>query len=298
MTSTAFPYVKDRVRVLGREMAVVDVGDGDPIVLLHGNPTSSYVWRNVIPHLEGYGRCVAPDLIRMGDSDKLPHSGPTSYTFAQHGWYLDALLTALGVQERVTLVLHDWGSGLGFDWARRHRRSVRGIAYMEALVRPLQWDEFPEVVRGLFPALRPEARLTMVLEQNVFVEQILPARVLRKLGDDEMAAYRRPFARPGEDRRPTLSWPRQIPIGGEPPDVAVSVQAYADWLSTAAVPKLFINGEPGSVLTGASREFCRSWPSQREVTVRGAHFLQEDSPDEVGRAIADWLSGLLGQAEW
>jgi len=292
MISAAFPFDKRRISVLGHEMAVVNVGDGDPIVFLHGNPTSSYVWRNVIPHLLALGRCIAPDLIGMGDSDKLAISGSGSYTFAEHRRFLDDLLTNLGVRERVTLVLHDWGSGLGFDWARRHSRSVIGIAYMEALVRPLRWEGFPETVRGLFQALRSEAGEAMVLEQNVFVDQVLPAGVLRQLSHDEMAAYRRPFARPGEDRRPTLSWPRQIPIDGEPADVAESVQAYADWISTAGVPKLFINGEPGAALTGGSREFCRAWPFQREVTVPGAHFLQEDSPDAIGRAVADWLTDI------
>ena len=297
MISAHFPFDKRRVRVLGRDMAVVDVGVGDPIVFLHGNPTSSYVWRNVIPHLLGSGRCIAPDLIGMGDSDKLPESGPASYSFAEHARFLDALLAALSVRERMTLVLHDWGSGLGFDWARRHAQSVRGIAYMEALVRPLRWVEFPDAARGLFQALRSEAGEAMALEQNVFVEQVLPAGVTRALSDDEMATYRRPFARRGENRRPTLSWPRQIPIDGEPADVARSVQAYADWLATTAVPKLFVNGEPGSVLTGASREFCRTWPCQREVTVPGLHFLQEDSPDAVGRAIAGWLSGVAEPAK-
>lgn len=295
MISADFPFDKRRVRVLGHAMAVVDIGEGEPIVFLHGNPTSSYLWRNVIPHLLGSGRCIAPDLIGMGGSDKLPDSGPASYSFAEHARFLDDLLEALGVQERVTLVLHDWGSGLGFDWARRHPRSIRGIAYMEALVRPLSWDEFPAPARGLFQAIRSEAGEAMVLEHNIFVEQLLPSGVMRTLSDDEIEAYRRPFASPGEDRRPTLSWPRQIPIDGEPADVAESVQAYARWLSTSAVPKLFINGEPGSALTGASRDFCRTWPSQHEVTVPGAHFLQEDSPDAVGCAIAEWLSGVAAQ---
>jgi haloalkane dehalogenase len=286
-------FDKRRVSVFGREMAVADVGQGDPIVFLHGNPTSSYMWRNVVPYVQEFGRCIAPDLIGMGDSDKLPNSGPGRYTFSEHRQFLDELLAKLGVGDKATLVLHDWGSALGFDWARRHPQSVRGIAYMEALVRPLLWNEFPEPVRALFLALRSPAGESMVLEQNIFVEQVLRAGVLRPLSNDEMAHYRRPFETPGEDRRPTLSWPREIPIDGEPADVAESVQAYASWLTTAEVPKLFINGDPGAVLTGGAGEFCRSWLHQQEVTVRGGHFLQEDSPDEVGCAIADWFTSLV-----
>jgi len=273
-------------------MAYVEVGTGDPIVFLHGNPTSSYLWRNVIPHLEGAGRCIAPDLIGMGDSAKLPESGSGSYTFVEHRRYLDALLAALGVNERVTLVLHDWGSALGFDWANRHRDAVKGIVYMEAIVQPRTWNDWPEATRRIFQALRSEAGEQMVLEQNFFVETLLPRAVLRRLTDEEMAHYRRPFAEPGEGRRPMLTWPRQIPVDGEPVDVAEIVNAYAVWLAHSTVPKLFINGDPGATLTGALREFCRKWPAQIEVTVRGLHYLQEDSPDEIGRAIATWMQAL------
>ena len=270
-------------------MAYVEVGSGDPIVLQHGNPTSSYLWRNVIPHLEGLGRCIAPDLIGMGDSAKLPTSGPDRYTFAEHARYFEALLAQLGVRENVTLVIHDWGSALGFDWARRHAGAVRGIAYMEAIVRPLAWSEWPEAARGVFQGFRSPAGEEMVLTQNVFIERVLPGSVLRKLGDAEMAVYRRPFCNAGEDRRPTLTWPRQIPLDGEPAEVVEVVQRYADWLSRSDVPKLFIDADPGAILVGAQRDFCRRWPNQTEVRVRGNHFLQEDSPDEIGRAIAQWL---------
>jgi len=290
--SAELPYRKRRVPVLGRMMAVVEVGEGDPIVLLHGNPTSSYIWRNVIPHIQALGRCIAPDLIGMGDSDKLPDSGPGSYTFKEHRRHLDEMLDALDVRENVTLVVHDWGSALGFDWACRHPESVRAIAYLEALVRPTSWVEFPDRARELFQALRSPAGETMVLEQNFFVEQVLPGGVLRTLTDEEMEWYRGPFAGPGEDRRPTLSWARQIPIDCEPADVADIVQRYADWLSRSSVPKLFINGEPGLVLTGPGRDFCRTWPCQREVAVPGLHFLQEDSPGDIGRAIADWVVAM------
>ena len=285
-------YRKKRVRVLGSSMACVDEGAGDPIVFLHGNPTSSYLWRNVIPHLEGLGRCIAPDLIGMGDSDKLEPSGPDRYRFVEHRRYLDALLEELGVRERVTLVIHDWGSALGFDWANRHRDAVRGIAYMEAIVMPLSWAQWPDAARKVFQGFRSPAGEAMVLEGNVFVERVLPGSILRKLDDAEMEVYRRPFREPGESRRPTLTWPRQIPIEGEPADVAEIVRSYGQWLATCPLPKLFVNAEPGAILTGAAREFCRGWANQAEVTVRGSHFVQEDSPDEIGRAVADWLGRL------
>jgi haloalkane dehalogenase len=279
--------------VLGQRMAYRELGQGDPIVFLHGNPTSSFVWRNVMPHLEAFGRCIAPDLIGMGDSDKLPDSGPEAYTVVEHRRYLDGLIDALGITARVTLVVHDWGSALGFDWANRHRQAVKGIAYMEALVQPGTWDAFAPSARPLFEALRSPAGEQMILEQNMFVEQVLPGGVMRTLSDAEMNEYRRPFAQRGESRRPTLTWPRQIPIDGEPADVVQTVRSYADWLATSDVPKLFIKAEPGAVLAGgAALEFCRRWPNQTEVSVPGIHFVQEDSPDEIGRAIAMWLRGI------
>ena len=292
MISAAFPYKKRRRRrVLGREMAYVEVGEGDPIVLLHGNPTSSYLWRNVLPHLQPLGRCIAPDLIGMGDSDKLPDSGPGSYRFVEHRRYLDALLESLDVREQVTLVIHDWGSALGFDWANRHREAVRGIAYMEAIMRPQSWDHWDNAnMRPALKALRSEAGEAMVLQDNFFIEQILPKAVLRTLSAEEMAEYRRPFAEPGEGRRPTLTLVRQIPIDGEPSDVAAIVSAYADWLAKSRVPKLFLKAEPGLLLAGgANLDFARSLPAQTEVTVAGVHYVQEDSPDDIGKAIAGWM---------
>jgi haloalkane dehalogenase len=286
-------YAKKTIEVLGKRMAYVEVGEGDPIVFLHGNPTSSYLWRNVIPHLERQGRCIAPDLIGMGDSEKLSPSGPDRYRFVEHRNYLDALLDALGVRERVTCVIHDWGSALGFDWANRHRAAVRGIAYMEAIVGPIpSWDDWPKAVRPVFEAFRSPAGEKMVLEQNLFIEQVLPGAILRTLADDEMAEYRRPFLRAGEDRRPTLTWPRQIPIAGEPAEVVEIAQAYADWLARSEVPKLFINARPGAILRGALREQCRKWPNQTEIEVAGTHFIQEDSPDEIGRGISTWLESI------
>lgn len=288
MISAAFPYQKKRQLVLGREMAYVEVGSGDPIVFLHGNPTSSYLWRNVIPHVEALGRCIAPDLIGMGDSEKLPESGPESYTFVEHRRYLDALLSQLGVEQRVTFVVQDWGAALGFDWAYRHPEAVRGIAYMEAIVKPYTWSEYPEAARKVFQTLRSPAGEQMVLEQNSFIEFNLPSGVLRPLTAEEMDAYRRPFAEPGEGRRPTLSWARQLPVDGEPADVTEIVTAYGAWLSRSDVPKLYIRGNPGR-LQPSQHEFCRTWPAQTEVVVPGLHNLQEDSPDEIGQALANWM---------
>jgi len=284
----ADPHPRRRVGVRDAEMAYVDTGAGDPVVFLHGNPTSSYLWRNVIPHVQPASRCLAPDLIGMGDSGKAPGG---SYRFVDHARYLDAWFEALAL-DRVTLVVHDWGSALGFHWARRHPERVRGLVYMEALVRPVTWDEWPEVARKVFQAMRSPAGEEMVLVKNVFVERILPLSVLRGLTEAEMAVYRRPYLEPGESRRPTLTWPRQIPIDGEPADVVAIVDDYARWLATSDVPKLFVNAEPGTILTGPQREFCRTWPSQQEITVRGSHFVQEDSPAEIGRAIAAFLRRL------
>ncbi|HEY2285140.1 MAG TPA: haloalkane dehalogenase [Streptosporangiaceae bacterium] len=294
MTPESWRAAKRRVEVLGYPMAYAEQGQGAPIVFLHGNPTSSYLWRSVIPEVAGRGRCIAPDLIGMGDSAKLPASDGPRYTFARHRDFLDALLAGLGVTQDVTLVVHDWGSALGFDWARRHPGAVRGIAYMEALVRPLEsWEEWPAAARSIFQRLRSPAGEQLILDGNAFVERILPASVLQPLSDADLGEYRRPFARPGEDRLPTLTWPRQIPVAGEPADVTAACAEYAQWLETApGIPKLFVNAEPGSILTGAPREFCRGWPDQSEVTVPGVHFIQEDSGPQIGRAIAAWLAQL------
>lgn len=277
-----------------KSMAFFDTGirDGSErtILFLHGNPTSSYLWRNIIPHVQHLGRVVAPDLIGQGDSDKLDDTGPESYTFVEHRAWLDALLDSLDLGDRVVLVIHDWGSALGFDWARRHPDRVAGIAYMEAIVAPIaSWDDWPPNARGIFQGLRSDAGEELCLQKNLFVEAILPNAIISGLTADEMAVYREPFAEPGEGRRPTLTWPRQIPIGGEPTDVVQIVQGYADWMNENEIPKLFIDADPGSILIGRQREFCRSWPNQTEVRVAGMHFVQEDSPDEIGAAIADWL---------
>ena len=286
MTDKAHVEVVD-----GRRMAYVDhPGEGDvTVVCLHGNPTSSYLWRDVIPPLTTLGRVLAPDLIGHGDSDKVPGEGDDRYTFVAHRRHLDAWFDAVVPDGDVVLVLHDWGSGLGFDWANRHRDRVAGIAFMEAIVRPVTWDEWPESATGIFQGLRSPKGEELVLERNFFVERILPASVLGDLDDEVMDVYRRPFADPGEDRRPTLTWPRQIPIEGEPDDVHRIVADYAAWLSTAeGLPKLFVDADPGMILTGPQREFVRAWPDLTEVTVEGLHFVQEDSGPEIGQHIADW----------
>ena len=283
--SAADAYERHRIAFLETEISYVDTGAGEPVVFLHGNPTSSYLWRNVIPHVEGLGRCLAPDLVGMGDSGAAPDG---SYRFVDHARYLDAWFEALGLTN-VTLVVHDWGSALGFYWAYRHPERVRGIAYMEALVRPLTWEEWRDESRQIFQDLRSEAGEEMVLEKNLFIEGILPSAVLRDLTEEEMNVYRRPYLEPGESRRPTLTWPRELPINGEPEDVVSIVDDYSRWLAQSDVPKLFVNAEPGAILTGSQREFCRTWPNQEEVTVRGVHFVQEDSPHEIGEAVATFV---------
>jgi haloalkane dehalogenase len=290
---SAQPYAELKYHVIsGRRMAYIDEGEGDAIVFQHGQPASSYVWRNVIPHLEGLGRLIACDLIGMGASEKLGLSGPDRYGYAEHRNYLFALWDALNLGDRVVLVLHDWGAALGFDWANRHRDRVQGIAHMEAIAAPLSWSDLPEQSRDFFEALRSSAGEKLVLQDNVFIEVRLPGAVLRKLTGEEMAHYRRPFANPGEDRRPTLSWPRNLPLDGEPADVVKVVSEYGRWLARSDVDKLFINADPGAIVRGRIRDFVRSWPNQTEVTVRGVHTVQEDSPDEIGAAIAEFVRRL------
>ena len=290
MPLSAAPYaVKKRVEIKGRGMACIDVGEGPAIVFQHGNPTSSYLWRNIMPHCEGLGRLVACDLIGMGDSDKLPGSGPNRYTYAEQREYLFALWDKLALGSNIILVLHDWGSALGFEWARRNAERVAGIAYMEAIVTPVTWADWPENARRVFQGFRSDGGEEMVLVKNTFVERVLPGSVIRTMSDEEMAEYRRPFANPGEDRRPTLTWPRQIPIEGQPADVVAVVEDYSAWLAASKMPKLFINADPGSILVGRQREVCRAWPNQTEITVKGLHFIQEDSPDEIGQAVADFV---------
>ena len=286
-------YSKKNLKIHGKQMAYVEHGSGDPIVFLHGNPTSSYLWRNVMPHFEGKGRLIAPDLIGMGDSEKLDNSDEDSYRFVEHKKYLFALLEALNVKQNVTLVIHDWGSALGFHWAHLHPDAVKGIAFMEAIIAPVpSWESFPEAARNIFQGFRSPAGEEMVLQNNIFVEKVLPGSILRQLTEEEMNEYRRPFINSGEDRRPTLTWPRQIPIEGKPADVHEIVSEYAKWLSKAPIPKFFVNASPGALLQGSARDLVRTWPNLTEMTVPGIHFIQEDSPDEIGKAIAAWYDGL------
>ncbi|HSG78572.1 MAG TPA: haloalkane dehalogenase [Acidimicrobiia bacterium] len=285
--SPADPHPRATVDVLDTTMAFVDTGEGTPVVFLHGNPTSSYLWRNVIPHVATTNRCLAPDLVGMGESG--PSAG--GYRFVDHYAHLSAWFDAVVPDGSVYLVVHDWGSALGFHWANEHRDRVLGIAYMEALVRPVTWDEWPEQIHRIFRGLRSPSGEEMVLEKNVFVERVLPGSVLRDLTDEEMDRYRAPYLDPGEARRPTLTWPREIPIDGEPADVHAIVAAYAAWLESAEVPTLFVDADPGAILTGPQRDFCLGWPNQTTVRVRGSHFVQEDSPDEVGEAISRFLGG-------
>lgn len=284
------PLVKNTVNVLNSRIAYHQRGQGVPILMLHGNPTSSYLWRDVIPQLDGRGRLIAPDLIGMGDSGKLPGPGADTYRFVTHRSYLDAFIDAvIGQQDKILFVVHDWGSALGFDWANRHRDRVRGIVYMEAIVRPVAgWEEWSKAATPIFQGFRSEKGEELILDRNMFVERVLPGSVLRKLTDAEMAEYRRPYLR-REDRWPTLTWPRQIPIAGEPADVVAIASDYASWMSQNDIPKLFVNAEPGAILVGPLREFCRSWKNQTEVTVPGSHFIQEDSGPAIGKAIADWM---------
>ena len=288
MISGKFNYKKKVQSVMDKHIAYVEEGEGDPILLLHGNPTSSYLWRNVIPELAGLGRVIVPDLIGQGDSEKLPAAdGPGRYSFQVVYDYLDGLLQAIGANQNITLVVHDWGSALGFYWAQQHQTAVRGIAYMEGIVCPLSWDDWPEAARGIFKGFRSDKGEELVLQRNMFIEQVLPSSVIRDLTEEEMSHYRS-WAQQPDDRQPTLNWPRQIPIEGEPAAMVELVDSYGNWMASNHIPKLFINAEPGSILTGRPREFCRSWLNQTEVMVAGSHFIQEDSPLEIGRAIAQW----------
>jgi haloalkane dehalogenase len=290
---SAKPFApKSFATVNGKRMAYVEAGSGNAIVFQHGNPTSSYLWRNVMPHCAGLGRLIACDLIGMGDSDKLDRSGRERYSYAEQREHLFALWDRLALGDKIVLVLHDWGSALGFDWAEQNRDRVAGIVYMEAIVTPLTWDDWPENARRAFQGFRSDKGEEMILTNNMFVERVLPGSILRALNDEEMAVYRAPFANAGEDRRPTLTWPRMIPIDGEPADVVQAVERYSAWLATSDVPKLFVNADPGSILVGRQREACRRWPNQSEVTVKGLHFIQEDSPDEIGAAVAQFVKSV------
>jgi haloalkane dehalogenase len=283
---------KKYVEVLGKQMAYCEMGEGKPIIFQHGNPTSSYLWRNIMPHMESQGRCIAIDLIGMGDSDKLKDFGNNTYSYQVQKKYFDACLEALDITDDVTLVIHDWGSALGFNWAQDHPSKVKAICYMEGIVRPLKWEEWSKDATRIFQGFRSDAGEEMILKKNLFIEAVLPGSIIRELSEDEMNEYRKPF-QSESDRQPTLDWPRHIPLDNEPKEMAEVVQVYADWMAQNEIPKLFINAEPGAILIGPQREFCRTWKNQTEVTVKGTHFIQEDSPHEIGSAIKEWLEPLI-----
>ncbi|MFL3655888.1 MAG: haloalkane dehalogenase [Halioglobus sp.] len=292
MLSETMPYDKKFATVNGKQIAYVEEGSGDPIVLLHGNPTSSFLWRNVIPELVQSGRVIVPDLIGQGDSEKLPASeGPSRYSLEVAYNYVDGLLETIGADENVTLVIHDWGSGIGFLWAMRHAAAVKGVAYLEGIVKPVKWADWPEGAVGIFKGFRSDKGEDLILERNMFIEAVLPTSVIRDLSETEMDAYRAPHLS-ADDRQPLLNWPRQIPIEGEPENIVALVNEYGAFMAESELPKLFINADPGSILVGPQREFCRSWPNQQEVTVKGLHFIQEDSPVEIGQAVATWLTNI------
>ena len=283
---------KQKISINNKNIAYVESGSGDPIIFLHGNPTSSYLWRNITPHLESQGRCICIDLIGMGDSDKLDNPDENSYQFEEHYHYVNAAIESLTNGENITFVIHDWGSALGFNWCYHNPDSIKGIAYMEAIVKEMTWEDWRDEAKGIFQGFRSDAGESLVLEKNYFVERVLPGSIIRRLSDEEIEEYRRPFINPGEDRRPTLSWPREIPIEGQPANVCEIVNQYAEWMQTNDIPKLFINAEPGAITTGRMRDFCRSWKNQTEVTVKGIHFIQEDSPDDIGKAISTWYKNI------
>ena len=282
---------KKNINVLGKKMTYVDRGEGDPIIFQHGNPASSYLWRNVIPYLENQGRCIAIDLIGMGDSDKLTDNGNNTYSYHIQKKYFDKCLEELEIKENITFVIHDWGSALGFNWAYEHQESVKGICYMEAIVKKISWEDWPKDAKSIFQGFRSDAGEDLILKKNLFIEGVLPNAIIRNLTETEMDIYRKPFLKE-IDRRPTLDWPRQIPINNEPEDVCKIVDDYSSWMSINEIPKLFINADPGSILTGKQREFCRKWKNQQELTVKGNHFIQEDSPKEIGEAISNWYRNL------
>jgi len=279
--------------ILGKKMAYFDDGVGDPIVFLHGNPASSFLWRNITPYVEGMGRIIIPDLIGMGDSEKLEGENNSDYKYHGQFKFLSSLLDELDLGKNINLVIHDWGSAMGFQYARENSDRIKSICFMEAIVMPLiSWEQWPENARNIFQLMRSDAGEEIVLEKNIFVERILLNDSAEGFTDEEKAEYIRPFKNAGEDRRPTLTWPRQIPIEGEPIEVVEEVGKNAEFHKNSDIPKLFINAEPGSILTGDQREFVRTWANTKEITVKGYHFIQEHSPNEIGEAIKDFLSSL------
>ena len=278
--------------ILGKQMAYLDEGSGQSIVFLHGNPASSFLWRNITPFVKDLGRVVVPDLIGMGDSEKLDGIDNPDYKYHGQYKYLSTLLDSLDLGNEINLVIHDWGSAMGFQYARENPDRIKSISFMEAIVMPLTWNNWPENARNIFQLMRSEVGEEIVLEKNIFVEKILLNDSANGFSEDERAEYIRPFQNSGEDRRPTLTWPRQIPVDGEPQEVIDEVIKNGEFHKNSNTPKLFINADPGSILVGDQREFVRSWKNLQEVTVKGNHFIQEHSPNEIGAAIKDFLDSL------
>ena len=279
------------ISVLDSTMHYEETGAGDPIVLLHGNPTSSFLWRKVIPGLASAGRVLAPDLIGMGRSGK-PDIG---YRFVDHARYLDAWFDALALQ-RVTLVGHDWGGALGFHWARRHPDRIAAMAFMETIIKSASWDEWPANARDIFQGFRtPGTGEQLILDQNMFVEGVLPGAMLHQLTPEEMDAYRAPFREPAH-RLPTLVWPREIPIDGEPADVVELVNGYDRWLASSDdVPKLLLTFEPGAIMSEPVVRWCRANVAALEVVPagQGVHFVQEDEPESIASIVREWRARVL-----
>ncbi|MDX2145441.1 MAG: haloalkane dehalogenase [Rhodospirillaceae bacterium] len=293
-TVASWKEKKSFIEVSGRKMAYVEMGAGRPIVFLHGNPTSSYLWRNIMPEVMSMGRCIAPDLIGMGDSDKLPNSRAGSYSYQTHREFLFEMLEKLGLERDIILVIHDWGSALGFDFASQYPKRVSGIAYMEAILRPPQQEMRSQSAGGFFGALRSPGGEELILKQNMFVEKVLIDGLKYFLTDEDKNEYRRPFLQPGEDRRPTLDWPRELPLDGDPKSNDKILRTYSEWLMTSSgIPKLFVHAVPGAIFANKEQlEFARSFPNQREVTVFGGHFIQEVSGAAIGRAVKEWIASL------
>ena len=285
-------YTKKYAEINNKKMAYIDEGNGDTFLFLHGNPTSSYLWRNIAPHVEDIGRVVIPDLIGMGDSEKLDGVDNEGYKYHGQYGYLTGLLENLDLGNDIHLIIHDWGSAMGFQFARENPDRVKSITYMEAIVMPLTWEQWPDAATKIFQLFRSEAGEELVLEKNFFVERILLADSATGYTDEEKAEYIRPFLEEGEDRRPTLTWPRQIPLDGEPNAVVEEVRKNAEFHKDSEIPKLFINANPGSILVGEQREFARTWKNQTEITVSGNHFIQEDSSEEIGTALRDFVKAL------
>lgn len=287
--SAEFPFQSKFVEVHGSKMHYIDEGDGDPILFLHGNPTSSYLWRNIIPYLTPHGRCIAPDLIGMGKSDK----PKLAYRFFDHYKYVEGFVEALKLRN-ITLVIHDWGSALGFHYAMQHENNIKGMAFMEALITPLKWSGFNKDFKMGFKLMRtPAVGWFMISVLNVFNKRILPAATVRKLSAEELAMYQQPFRTIGS-RRPVRQWPREIPIDGKPAEVHEVIEQYHQKLQQSDLPKLLFYATPGGLINEEAVAYCKAHFKNLE-TVHigpGIHYLQEDNPHKIGAELARWYQGL------